>query len=158
LVNVVAEDRFWQGVAAFNGQQFYQCHDLLEAIWMESTESEKNFYQGILQIAVACYHLGNGNWRGTVILLGEGIRRLADFEPIYQDIDVRQLRQDSYALLEQLQPMSTEQFAKFVQWLSTQDCASPLTESQKTQNQKIENPERVNSFPGLLPKIVKIKA
>jgi predicted metal-dependent hydrolase len=149
----VAEDRFWQGVAAFNGQQFYQCHDLLEAIWMESTESEKNFYQGILQIAVACYHLGNGNWRGTVILLGEGIRRLADFQPIYQDIDVSQLRQDSYVLLAELQPMSAQQFAKFVQRLSAQDCAPSLTESQKT-----ENPERVNSFPGLLPKIVKIKA
>ena len=149
----MAEDRFWQGVAAFNGQQFYQCHDLLEAIWMESTESEKNFYQGILQIAVACYHLGNGNWRGTVILLGEGIRRLADFQPIYQDIDVSQLRQDSYVLLAELQPMSAQQFAKFVQRLSAQDCAPSLTESQKT-----ENPERVNSFPGLLPKIVKIKA
>jgi len=55
---------FGQGIDEFNRQQFYACHDTLEALWMESAEPEKTFYQGILQIAVACYHLENNNWRG----------------------------------------------------------------------------------------------
>jgi len=70
-----------QGITQFNQQDFYGCHDTLEAIWLEAIAPEKNFYQGILQIAVGCYHLGNDNWRGAVILLGEGIRRLADYSP-----------------------------------------------------------------------------
>ncbi|XQQ07818.1 MAG: DUF309 domain-containing protein [Leptolyngbya sp. IPPAS B-1204] len=61
---------FWQGIEEFNQQQFYACHDTLEAIWMEAIEPQKTFYQGILQIAVALYHLGNQNFRGAIILLG----------------------------------------------------------------------------------------
>lgn len=55
---------------------------------MESSESEKNFYQGILQISVAFYHLGNHNWQGTVILLGEGCRRLQNYQPAYAGLDI----------------------------------------------------------------------
>ncbi|MDY7012991.1 MAG: DUF309 domain-containing protein, partial [Cyanobacteriota bacterium] len=62
---------FQQGVEEFNRQEFYTCHDTLEALWMDSTEPDKTFYQGILQIAVGCYHLGNSNWHGAVTLLGE---------------------------------------------------------------------------------------
>ena len=52
---------FWEGVEQFNLGQFYACHDTLEALWIEALEPEKTFYQGILQIAVALYHLENEN-------------------------------------------------------------------------------------------------
>ncbi|MGB3790445.1 MAG: DUF309 domain-containing protein [Phormidesmis sp.] len=82
---------FQQGIDEFNSRQFYACHDTLEAIWMEAETIEKPFYQGILQIAVAFYHLGNLNWRGGAILLGEGIARLRKFEPEHECIDVEML-------------------------------------------------------------------
>jgi uncharacterized protein len=82
------ESPFKKGIDEFNQQAFYACHDTLEAIWMEAEIAEKPFYQGILQIAVAFYHLGNLNWRGGAILLGEGITRLRRFEPIYENIRV----------------------------------------------------------------------
>ena len=141
----VADIRFEQGIEAFNQQQFYECHDLLEAIWMESIERDRNFYQGILQIAVACYHLGNGNWRGAVVLLGEGIRRLADYQPTYYGLDVSQLRTDSYQLLQDLQPMTDEQFTQFVQRLASL---------------KAEDGSKIHTSlsPSPLPKIVRISA
>ncbi|MEM8502518.1 MAG: DUF309 domain-containing protein [Cyanobacteria bacterium P01_D01_bin.1] len=83
--------QFQQGIDEFNSGQFYACHDTLEAIWMKAETSEKPFYQGILQIAVAFYHLGNLNWRGGAILLGEGISRLRKFEPDHESVDVVQL-------------------------------------------------------------------
>ena len=55
---------------------------------MEAGDPEKRFYQGILQISVALYHLGNQNWRGAVILLGEGISRLRYYQPSYAGIAV----------------------------------------------------------------------
>ena len=85
------EDAFKQGIDEFNQQAFYACHDTLEAIWMEAEFAEKAFYQGILQIAVGFYHLGNLNWRGSAILLGEGINRLRPFEPTYKGIMVDDL-------------------------------------------------------------------
>jgi len=94
---------FWQGVELFNTGQFYACHDTLEALWMEATEPDKTFYQGILQIAVALYHLGNTNVRGAIILLGEGSNRLARYPSVYSEIDVDELLQQSIALLKALQ-------------------------------------------------------
>lgn len=75
-------------VEQFNQKQFYECHDSLEALWMEAPEFEKNFYQGILQVAVAFYHLSNHNWQGAVILLGEGRRRLQRYQPTYAGLDI----------------------------------------------------------------------
>lgn len=114
-------DEFWQGVEQFNQQEFYACHDTLEALWMEALEPQKQFYQGILQIAVACYHLGNLNWRGAVVLLGEGIKRLSDseYQPVYEGIDVTGLLTQSVQLLKALQQSGQEQVADFVKQLTS---------------------------------------
>ena len=105
---------FWQGVEQFNQGQFYACHDTLEALWLEATEPQKTFYQGILQIAVALYHLGNSNWRGTVILLGEGINRLRRYPPTYAGIDVDELLTNSAALLTALQQAGPEKIGNWI--------------------------------------------
>jgi uncharacterized protein len=102
---------FWQGVEQFNSGQFYACHDTLEALWIEANEPEKTFYQGILQIAVAQYHLGNGNWRGAVILLGEGSKRLRRYPSVYSQIDVDELLSQSAGLLSALQQIGAEKFS-----------------------------------------------
>ncbi|MFB2916914.1 DUF309 domain-containing protein [Aerosakkonema funiforme] len=112
---------FWQGVDQFNNKDYYACHDTLEALWMESTEPQKTFYQGILQIAVALYHLGNHNWRGAVILLGEGINRLRYYQPTYAEIDVEQFSIESQQLLMALQQAGPEKVAEFVQQFQTSD-------------------------------------
>ncbi|HYW20465.1 MAG TPA: DUF309 domain-containing protein [Nodularia sp. (in: cyanobacteria)] len=102
---------FWLGVEQFNSGQFYACHDTLEALWIEASEPEKTFYQGVLQIAVALYHLGNANWRGAVILLGEGSNRLRRYPSVYSSIDVDELLSQSAALLSALQQMGAEKFS-----------------------------------------------
>ncbi len=102
-------EEFWQGVELFNTGQFYACHDTLEALWMESTEPDKSFYQGILQISVALYHLGNANVRGAIILLGEGSNRLARYPAVYSQIDVDELLEQSIALLKALQQNQLQQ-------------------------------------------------
>lgn len=94
---------FWWGVEQFNQQLFYECHDTLEALWMEAGEPEKKFYQGVLQIAVACHHLGNHNYRGAVMLLGEGTHRLLAYTPADYGVDVTKLVEQSTMLLEALQ-------------------------------------------------------
>ena len=117
---------FWQGIEEFNQHEFYACHDTLEALWMEASEPEKRFYQGVLQIAVGCYHLGNLNWRGAVILLGEGMRRLEAYEPAYSGIDVTELREQSGELLTALQQTGAENVVDFVEQMQQDDNASQL--------------------------------
>lgn len=104
-MNLVPDDmsEFIQGVAQFNSQDYYACHDTLESLWMSATEPEKKFYQGVLQVAVGCYHLGNANLKGASILLGEGINKLQRYRPDYLGIDVDKLIAESAELLASLQ-------------------------------------------------------
>lgn len=92
-----------QAVLEFNQGEFYACHDTLEALWTEAREPERTFLQGILQLAVACYHLQNQNQRGAILLLAEGCRRLNHYCPAYGWVDVASLVQQAQALLECLQ-------------------------------------------------------
>jgi hypothetical protein len=117
LITEIPPPEFFRGVEQFNQQQFYPCHDTLEALWMEASEPDKTFYQGILQIAVACYHLENHNWRGAVILLGEGIRKLRDYQPHYGQVKVNTLVGESGRLLTELQRIESTDTPSFAQKL-----------------------------------------
>ena len=97
-------DDFLVGVRQLNEGEFYSCHDTLEALWFEMIEPEKSLYQGILQIAVACYHLENHNLRGATILMGEGLQRLRNNEEQdYAGFDITDLVGQGEKLLLTLQ-------------------------------------------------------
>ncbi len=114
---MLASPEFSQGIEEFNQQQFYACHDTLEAIWVDAPEMDKRFYQGILQVAVGCYHLSNDNLRGAIILLGEAVRRLYDYQPDYEGINVEQLLDQSINLLQALQQLDPAHTNIFFQQL-----------------------------------------
>lgn len=101
-----------EGIDLFNRGEYYRCHDVLEAIWMEANTLEKPFYQGILQIAVGLYHLGNHNWQGASILLGEGVNRLRPFEPAYAGVDVARLVDCGWAWLTTLHQTGPDRVAE----------------------------------------------
>lgn len=92
----------------FNRGEFYACHDTLEALWMEAVDPERRFYQGLLQTAVAYYHLQNGNRRGCMILLGEANRKLADFLPTYAGYNLQALWEANQSLLQELSCLQPE--------------------------------------------------
>ncbi|MCS6958867.1 MAG: DUF309 domain-containing protein [Pseudanabaenaceae cyanobacterium SKYGB_i_bin29] len=90
-------------VGLFNQQDFYLCHDILEEIWHNAPPEERNFYQGLLQVAVGCYHLQQGNTNGAKILLGEGIYRLHQYEDGYHGLDLGHFLEGAENLLLALQ-------------------------------------------------------
>jgi uncharacterized protein len=67
-----------RGVEQFNGGLFFQCHDTLEELWSGIRGPSRGFFQGLIQVSVAFYHLGNGNLGGAASMLR---RALARFEP-----------------------------------------------------------------------------
>lgn len=104
---------FIEAISQFNQRQFYACHDTLEALWTEAMEPQRQFLQGVLQLAVAYYHLLNSNWRGAAILLGEGLSRLDYYCPEYCGIDVEALVNSSQANLECLQALGADGLDRF---------------------------------------------
>lgn len=68
---------FYDGLEELNGGAYYPCHETLEALWIPDKRSVRTIYQGVLQIAVGCFHLTvRSNWRGAVNKLEAGARRL----------------------------------------------------------------------------------
>jgi hypothetical protein len=89
-----AEDRaaFAAGIAQFNDALFYECHDTLEDVWSGVRGPSRDFFQGLVQLAVAFYHLGNGNRAGALTLLGRALARLDRYPDAYAGVALASLR------------------------------------------------------------------
>lgn len=79
------------GIEQFNHGEYFECHETLEAIWMREPGPIRRLYQGILQIGVGLYHLRNGNYRGTLNLLGSGVAYLEPFAPRCMGVELAPL-------------------------------------------------------------------
>ena len=63
---------------------------MLEPVWMEEVGDVKRFLQGLIQAAVAMYHLGRGNLAGARSLLTEGLAKLAPHRPSFLGIELEE--------------------------------------------------------------------
>ena len=85
-------EAFARGVAQFNDGLFFECHDTLEEIWSGVRGPSRGFFQGLVQVAVAFYHLGNGNRPGAITLLRRALARLERYPARYAGLELAPLR------------------------------------------------------------------
>lgn len=81
-----------------NRGDFFNAHEALEDAWRAEAGPVRRLYQGILQAAVACYHLERGNYPGGRKLLSSAANFLRDFPGGCQDVDVDRLLRDLASL------------------------------------------------------------
>jgi uncharacterized protein len=72
-------DKLGPGIALFNRANFFDAHEALEDIWRAAPGPEKKFLQGLIQVAVALYHHGNGNVIGARSVLRRRFRNLSRY-------------------------------------------------------------------------------
>jgi predicted metal-dependent hydrolase len=101
------------GIEKFNRGEFYECHDDLEDAWRDETRQIRYLYQGILQVGVGFHHQRNGNWKGAVGLIRNGVERLRDFEPEAMGVDVGKFIRESEECLEELEGLGRERVREF---------------------------------------------
>jgi predicted metal-dependent hydrolase len=80
--------RYLAGILFFNQGDYFEAHEVWEALWMETGAPERKFYQGLIQAAVALYHFGNGNLRGAVKLFRSSRDYLNGFDSPYLGLDI----------------------------------------------------------------------
>jgi predicted metal-dependent hydrolase len=68
------------GIAHFDAGRFFQAHEAWEAAWHPAPEPERDFWQGITQIAVGFTHYQRGNPVGAATLLARGAAKLERYE------------------------------------------------------------------------------
>ncbi len=83
---------FARGLAQFNHRQFFECHDTLEEVWSGMRGAPRDFFQGLIQVAVGFYHLGNDNPAGARSVLRRSLERLGRFPARYAGIELEPLR------------------------------------------------------------------
>lgn len=77
-----------EGILLFNNGQFFEAHDYFEAIWIENSGEERLFLQGIIQIAVGCFHLVSGNYKGAVSQFKKANTKLEKYPPVYMGVNL----------------------------------------------------------------------
>jgi hypothetical protein len=85
-------DAYKAGLEHIRAGRFFEAHEELELAWRAAAPEERDFYQGLVHVAVAWYQAGRGNTVGASRQLEKGLRRLEAFEPAHRGVDVRDVR------------------------------------------------------------------
>ena len=82
---------FEEGVRLFNSGRYFECHEALEALWLEAPAESRDLYQGLIQTAVAFHHAERGNPEGARKCLARGLGHLKAFRGRKVPIDLKPL-------------------------------------------------------------------
>lgn len=88
---LAARRLFGEGVALFNGVRYWHAHEAWETLWRAAPDEERDFYQGLIQVAAGLLHLQRRNRRGAANKLAEGIAKLQPYHPVHHGIVVSEL-------------------------------------------------------------------
>jgi predicted metal-dependent hydrolase len=93
------DHRFLEFIQLFNSEKFFEAHEVLEELWLETTGARKQFYQGLIQCAVALAHWQRKNSRGAVQVGNRALTTLKMYDPKEEGIDVARLIQECESFL-----------------------------------------------------------
>jgi predicted metal-dependent hydrolase len=85
------DPHYLQGIEHFNVCDFFEAHEVWEELWTDYQGPLRKFYQGLIQVAVALHHFGNGNIRGAKKLYHSSRAYLEPYRPVCEGIDLDKL-------------------------------------------------------------------
>jgi predicted metal-dependent hydrolase len=68
--------------------RYFEAHEELEDVWRAAAPEERDFFQGLVHVAVAWYQAGRGKPVATASQLEKAARRLGPYAPRHRGIDV----------------------------------------------------------------------
>ena len=85
------EAAYKRGLEAIRDQRYFEAHEDLEEAWRLAPADERDFFQGLVHVAVAWYQAGRGRPVATGSQLEKAARRLAPFAPAHRGVDVEEV-------------------------------------------------------------------
>ena len=86
-----SDPRYHEGIRLFNECEFHEAHDQWEEIWADYHGQDRNFYKGLIQVAVCLHHFGNENIHGARKLYITSTKYLEPFRPFHEGVDLDKL-------------------------------------------------------------------
>lgn len=87
---------FYKSLEEFNDGCWFESHETLEDLWMVTPWPERQFFQGIIQLAAAFVHYARREYPGILKLLDAAIEKVSEFQPEAFGVDTG-------ALIDQMQ-------------------------------------------------------
>jgi predicted metal-dependent hydrolase len=81
-------DPFKRGLEQIRTGCYFEAHEELELAWRRAEAPERDFFQGLVHVAVAWYQAGRGRPVATGRQLEKAARRLAPYAPAHRGVDV----------------------------------------------------------------------
>jgi predicted metal-dependent hydrolase len=94
--------QFDRGVDEFNRGFYFECHDTIEDLWAGLRGPSRDFFQGLIQVSVAFYHLGNGNLAGAESMTRRALKRFERYPDRYFGFDLGAQRAALAVLLDRI--------------------------------------------------------
>ena len=78
-------------VQLWDDHRFFEAHECLEDVWHHAPDEDRDFWQGVIQVAVGCVHHQRGNATGAAVTFDKAASRLVRYPDVHHGIDVEQL-------------------------------------------------------------------
>ncbi len=85
------DECYRRGIGLIRSGEFFAAHEELELAWRAATAHERDFFQGLVHVAVAWYQAQRGNRVGCERQLEKADRRLSPYAPTHRALDVAEL-------------------------------------------------------------------
>ena len=82
------DPRLRKGIEEFNQGLYFECHETLEEIWLEDHGKDREFYQGIIQIAAGYFKWEQGVLTGAIKLWMSGLQKLERYGPAHLGVEL----------------------------------------------------------------------
>ena len=116
----------------FNHHLFFEVHEVLEIQWRRESGDARRFLQGLIQVAVAFYHLERRNFRGALALLHDGLEKITPYQPAFLGVELQEFVARLTACYDELHRLGSENFDQFqvtriprMQWAALEGDPAP---------------------------------
>jgi predicted metal-dependent hydrolase len=90
--------RLREGISLFNQGRFFDCHEVLEGLYLETDEGSKPFLEGLIQLAAAFRMFCDfGEVKGAVRMIYQALIRFENYQPAFLQVRVHDLCQAAEA-------------------------------------------------------------
>ena len=82
------ETPFEAGLELLRRGEWFAAHEELELAWRAAAPDERDFFQGLVHVAVAWYQAGRGRRIGCERQLAKAARRLGPYAPRHRGVEL----------------------------------------------------------------------
>src|ERR1700694_1254893 len=90
---------YYEGIHLFNEHEFFEAHETWEDVWHMAYGLKHQFYQGLIQCAVALEHYRRSNPRGVLSLYQSYRPKFKNVPPMFMGLDVKRFLEDMHEAL-----------------------------------------------------------